>query len=176
MTTKSICVERNYRISNDDIYMKARLSQDVVPDENESMETATLRAIQQLDNVFRIAYPHVAEHINFHKTIQVNPEYAHLLKQDLQNIEVKTGQRFTNAETVLQNTAHNQFIQTLNPTEKIQKGTIEEQIEACTEIEGKEDYQLESFKLFASTNKKYKEVYNKKLSELMGKKSKLQTT
>jgi hypothetical protein len=70
--TKSFSVERNYRISNDDPYLKARFSQEVIPDENETTEDAALRAIKQLDNIFRIAYPYVAEHLNFHVERQVN--------------------------------------------------------------------------------------------------------
>lgn len=72
MKTISFNVERNYRISNDDQYMKARFSQEVVPDENETTEDAALRAIKQMDNIFRIAYPHVAEHLNFHVERQLN--------------------------------------------------------------------------------------------------------
>jgi hypothetical protein len=57
---------------------------------------------------------------------------------------------------------HYQPIEIPEPT--IGKGTIEEQIEACTSIEG--DNQLKSFEMFANMNKKYKPLYEQKLKEL----------
>ncbi len=53
---------------------------------------------------------------------------------------------------------------------QIQKGTIEEQIEACTTLKA-----LKEFELLAGMNKKYKAVYDEKMSSLtIG--NKLQTT
>lgn len=66
----SITVERNYRIDNTDQYMKARLSQTVEPEEGETTEQCTIAAIQQMDSIFRLAYPHVDEFLNFPNSIR----------------------------------------------------------------------------------------------------------
>jgi hypothetical protein len=48
--------------------------------------------------------------------------------------------------------------------QKINKGTIEEQIEACTTIPKPNG--LKSFEVFAKSNPKIKSLYDKKLKEL----------
>jgi hypothetical protein len=64
---------------------------------------------------------------------------------------------------------HLNFYVVIQPTDiakeyieqKINKGTIEEQIEACTTVD-----ELNSFTLIAGMNKKYQEQYHRKLKEL----------
>jgi hypothetical protein len=138
--TKEFNVERNYRIDNSDPYMKARFNQTVIPDEGETIEDAALRAISQLDNIFRMAYPHVAEHLNFH-----------IVKQVKEN-----GYKMPEME------AMKSLVDSL-PTkvEKINKGTIEEQI-----TNSKNAHELISFKMIAAMNPKLKAIYDKRLSEL----------
>jgi hypothetical protein len=143
--TKEFNVERNYRIDNSDPYMKARFNQTVIPDEGETIEDAALRAISQLDNIFRMAYPHVAEHLNFH-----------IVKQVKEN-----GYKMPEME------AMKSLVDSL-PTkvEKINKGTIEEQIQA---FNGTVEELKREWYYIAMMNKKATTAYNEKLSELESK-------
>lgn len=141
--TTSITVNRNYRVSNDDQYARTTLVHNIDLIDGETKEAETLRAIKELDAIFRIAYPYMEEHLNFYVVRQVNgkPEMKfHNVPIDENKFGV-----FMPTET--------------EPPEK--KGTIEDQIQACTTI-----MELETFKFVAPMNPKLKEKYESKLIEL----------
>jgi hypothetical protein len=75
MITTSITVNKNYRTSNDDQYARTTLIHNIELEEGETKLDATLRAIKELDEIFTIAYPHVAPHLNFHIVRQTNSDY-----------------------------------------------------------------------------------------------------
>lgn len=65
MKYKEITVERNYHISNDDVYMKEKLSATVELDDLDVVEIAIDSVRSTLNNAFKEAYPNVYMHLNF---------------------------------------------------------------------------------------------------------------
>jgi hypothetical protein len=77
MITTSITVNKNYRTSNDDQYARTTLIHNIELEEGETKLDATLIAIKEMDEIFTMAYPHVAPHLNFHVVRQTEKPYIH---------------------------------------------------------------------------------------------------
>ncbi len=168
MVTKSITIERNYRVSNDDPYARTRLVHNIDLEEGETKQDATIRGIKELDEIFCIAYPHVAPHLNFHVVRQIDKEERNLIEvgkirqQDIEDRLKDFDNRSYQNHTVLP-----------TPPEKIEQkpteetnipkiGTVERtihEIQHCTTFT-----QLKEFELMASMNKKVKGYYDEKMS------------
>jgi hypothetical protein len=136
MRTTTLTVERNYRIDNTDQYMKARLNLTVEIEEGETAQQVGLAAIKQLDEIFCIAYPFVEPSLNFHIERQVT-------------------------KTTYVGDVYPQTNYSDKELEKINKGTIEEQIMACST-----EQELKSFDLLARMNPKLSGVYDHRLKDL----------
>ncbi len=154
-------IERNFHILNDDRFLMEKISLPIEMQEGEDIHDAINRTRETIVQNFKAAYPKVEESLNFHVVRQVDKGR----ERDLQDIERQTGVRFTAPEEPKYPYGRIEVI----PIEKINKGTIEEQIEACTQIEGKEDWCLKSFEIFVNMNKKYQPVYDAKYAELSNK-------
>lgn len=160
MKFKEITVERNFRISNDDPYLKERITATVQLDDTDNEQMAMNMARQQLIKNFKLAYPNVYTYLNFD---EVNSNGT-IPNQHYIDAHGKSNQEFI--ETVLHEDGN--FSSTLKDKEYIPpKQTLEEQIQSCTSIDG--DDGLYSWLTIAKSNKKLMEVYNKKLEELQRK-------
>jgi hypothetical protein len=184
MITTSITVNKNYRTSNDDQYARTTLIHNIELEEGETKSDATLRAIKEMDEIFTIAYPHVAPHLNFHIVRQYNTAPI----SDLNEIERLTGQRFTNSNgnrpidsKIPLADATNKWLQEISEptTEKTNNTTIEEKpvykyptATAETVKKEMENYKLSS-KIFTAVygeqvkgNAELEKVYADKLQQL----------
>lgn len=153
MKTTAFTAERNYRIDNTDQYMKARLSHTVEPEEGETSMEVGVRAHKELNDIFRVVYPYVDEHLNFPVIIQRNEK---LWKEHVTKPEFE---RHYNIKIPIEPPNHSD--------KELNKGSLEDQINACTKIEGETG--LKSFEMLASMNAKLKKVYDNKLIELQNK-------
>jgi len=123
MKIKEITVERNFHIMNEDRFIMEKISQTIEFDENDiGFEHAAMDAARQqiIDN-FKHAYPHLKTHLNFDETIQRDEKLwdEHVTKPEF---ETKFNMKL---DAPPQKAIINGIPIT---TEKINKGTIEEQI------------------------------------------------
>ncbi len=171
MKTTSITVERNFHIMNDDRFIMEKISMTAEVDVDEREDYVADKLREMIINNFKAAYPKVYTHLNFDETIQVNPEYAHHLGKlpsisNEQFTNIMNHADTANAKTRLyENTTENvTWVTHPNniPIEKIQKGTIEEQIEAYTDA----DKLKEDWYNTVKGSKKYKAVYDAQMDKL----------
>jgi hypothetical protein len=159
MKFKEIVIERNFRISNDDQYAKERISASISLDDGEDEQKAMNLAREKIIENFKQAYPKVYTYLNFDETIQVNNwggklEIGGVMYPSKELPKDKSDYPKVSFEAAV-------------PTEKINKGSIEDQINACTEIELPNG--LKSFEMIASMNPKLKLLYQQKEDELIRK-------
>ncbi len=151
---KTIMIERNFHIMNEDRFIMEKISiarevndevneQDII---NSSRETIVTN--------FKAAYPHLKTYLNFDEVVQVNKGLADFDKRINQNhVVIPTDHEFYSRNDSLN-------LPTTIP-EKINKGTIEEQIEACKTVD-----ELASFRIIVNMNKKLMQLYDIKLHSL----------
>ncbi len=175
MKINSISIRRNYHLSNDDSYAKGEWSISADIDENDDAQECYSLLADELDLAFKTRYPNVRNYLNFDEVRQVNPnmDWAYDYNNPTEPATVNDGKHTTTkypdgSFDVVENKTG--FLGTIIPTEKTQKGTIEEQIEACTKLS-----ELLEWRLLADSTKSLKPIYEKRYFELESI-SKLQTT
>ncbi len=166
MKITSITIDRNFHVSNDDRFLMEKISVTAEVSEGEFVPSVIDNAREIIVQNFKAAYPKVEDSLNFH----VVRDYSNNLsnsngwtKAPMPTTEPSaklndpyykgTGTKFT--DDYLQETGELK-------SEKINKGTIEEQIEACTTLE-----ELKTFKLVAEMNPKLLLIYHGKENQLM---------
>jgi hypothetical protein len=166
MKTASITVERNFHIMNDDRFIMEKISATIELEEGDRgyEHTVINVARKMVEDNFKAAYPKVEEHLNFH----VERQYS--LKE---NYPLGINPNLNNHGEIQPTDIAKNYI-----AQKINKGTIEEQIEACTEIELPNG--LKSFEMIANINPHLKACYNNKMKLIVNQqkreeKNKLQT-
>lgn len=142
MKFKEITIERNFHILNDDRFIMEKVSATIQLDDYDDEQLAMNTARAQIIDNFKAAYPKVYTHLNFDESI----DKPHRTTQWL---PLPTD--YVNAAT----------IKVEQSSEKINKGTIEDQIQACTTMDS-----LLEWKLLANANKSVKNAYDNKLKEL----------
>lgn len=134
--------ERNFRISNDDPYAKERIWAELGLDDGEDEQKAINLARDKMVQNFKAAYPHVYTHLNF----EVIEQQTYIPMKNHPNVQ-----------------AYYDEVNKLNKEEAqtISKGTIEEQIQACTTLD-----ELKSFELISKMNNKLFEQYREKQKQI----------
>ncbi len=187
MKTTSITVERNFHIMNEDRFIMEKISMTAELDGTEIVPDAVDRLRDLIEKNFKAAYPKVYTHLNFDEVRQVRD-----LDKCLKEVSDRQQQKIFNPTERPPSPLTTEKLPSINneqlkniieqsgeplykkydehPTEKIQKGTIEEQIEACTKLS-----ELLEWRLLAESTKSLKPIYEKRYFELESI-SKLQTT
>lgn len=170
MKTTSITVQHNYRTSNDDPYARTTIIHNIDLEEGETKQEATVRAIKEMDEIFRLTYPYMEEHLNFYVVRQLKEQFP-IITQDKINTTLR---HEDGSYTSIVNKSVN-----LGTSEKINKGTIEWKYPVATEETILKE--MGSYKLGASAfktvyalqvkdNPKLKKAFDEKLKELESKK------
>ncbi len=176
MKTTSITVERNFHIMNDDRFIMEKISMTADLQDGDDEEQCMDFLRQYITNNFKAAYPKVEESLNFHVVRQYNEEF----RKDLQEIEGKTGNRFSNnggeamyipspstvatpEDIPIDYTQVRSMLKEVSEkTEKINKGTIEEQIAASIDLK-----HLDEWKLLAKSTPKLQKIFNETEKKLI---------
>lgn len=156
MKFKEITVERNFRISNDDPYLKERITATVQLDDTDNEQMAMNMARQQLVKNFKLAYPNVYTYLNFDEVIQKTYSELGLDTPTLSN----KWQEITHDSTKIIPTHISNPITGIN-LDSEKPPTLEEQIQSCETIE-----QLRGWQLIANMQPKLKELYENKYKQL----------
>jgi hypothetical protein len=128
---------------NDDRFIMEKISATIEMDDSEDEQLAMRAARGQIIENFKAAYPNVFTYLNFDVTEQRNIPITF----------VDEGGYGTPLTGALETTTI--------PTEKVNKGTLEEQIQACTT-----EHELCSFNLIAKMNPKLSELYDNQLFKI----------
>ena len=158
----TITVERNFHCMNEDRFIMEKISYPIEIEEGADIKTVHEKineARQVIVDNFKAAYPHLRTYLNFDEVVQVNKEernfkeFGKITEQDIHNRikELDDKGYFKNAQL---------------PIEKINKGTIEEQIQA---FNGTVEELKREWYYIAMMNKKATIAYNEKLAELESK-------
>lgn len=153
-------IERNFHIMNEDRFIMEKISLPVEMQDGEDIHAAINRTRESIVQNFNAAYPHVYPYLNFHVVKQVNGNDNNI-KKVLHTFTVPPEPP---------NHSNKELIAMQEQSEKINKGTIEEQIDSSFNLIGeinkcKSHALLHTYSFMCQTDEEHA-AYNKRKKEL----------